>query len=263
VVDEQWLLSGKPCLIGAVHLMPLPGSPRWGGSMRQVEQRALEDAQAFAEGGADAILVENFGDVPFRKGRVEPWVVAAMTVVVRSLMSGVPVPLGVSVLRNDARAALGVCAATGATFVRVNVLCGAAVTDQGLLEGEADELMRARRVLCARVTVMADFRVKHAAPLVTRDVAHEVREFVDRGLADALVVTGRATGVPPNIKQVEEVAMAAGETPVLVGSGVNPQVLATVLPRIRGVIAATWVKADGRVDPDRVRRLARLLQGDC
>ncbi len=263
MADEQRLLSGRPCLIGAVHLMPLPGSPRWGGSMRQVEQRALEDAHAFVEGGADAILVENFGDVPFRKGRVEPWVVAAMTVVVRSLQSSVPAPLGVSVLRNDARAALGVCAATGATFVRVNVLCGAAVTDQGLLEGEADELMRARRVLSARVTVMADFRVKHAEQLVKRDVVHEVRELVERGLADALVVTGKATGVAPSIKEVEEVATAAGETPVLVGSGVDPRVLGAVLPHIRGVIAATWVKNEGRVDPRRVRRLARLLHEDC
>jgi hypothetical protein len=50
-------------------------------------------------------------------------------------------PVGVNVLRNDARAALGICAATGAKFVRVNVHSGVAATDQGWIEGRAHSLV--------------------------------------------------------------------------------------------------------------------------
>src|SRR5258706_9957350 len=52
-------------VIGMVHLRALPGSPRWGGRMDEVVRAALDDARALAEGGVDAILVENHGDVPF------------------------------------------------------------------------------------------------------------------------------------------------------------------------------------------------------
>ena len=52
-------------LIGVVHLKPMPGSPRWGGSMEEVCAAAVADAQAYEAGGADGIMIENFGDVPF------------------------------------------------------------------------------------------------------------------------------------------------------------------------------------------------------
>ena len=67
-------------IIGMVHLVPLPGSPRWGGSMARTVAAALADARALTEGGVDALLVENFGDAPFTAGRVEPATVAAMAV---------------------------------------------------------------------------------------------------------------------------------------------------------------------------------------
>ena len=55
--------------------------------------------------------------------------------------------MGINVLRNDAQAAMGIAAASGASFVRVNVLSGAMLTDQGLIEGQAAELLRLRRQL--------------------------------------------------------------------------------------------------------------------
>ena len=64
-------------LIGMVHLAPLPGSPRWDGSMERATTQALADARALATGGMDALLIENWGDAPFTAGRVEPATVAA------------------------------------------------------------------------------------------------------------------------------------------------------------------------------------------
>jgi membrane complex biogenesis BtpA family protein len=254
-------MQEKRCLIGVVHLLALPGSPRWTGSMRDVEERAIGDARAFEDGGADAVLVENFGDAPFHRGSVEPWVVASMADVVSKVRDRVALPVGVNVLRNDALASLGVCVATGASFLRVNVLCGAYVTDQGLVEGVAAELMRAREALGAQVRVLADVCVKHAAPLVLRDLSVETSELTGRGLADAVIVTGSATGAFPSCDDVNQVVASAGGVPVLVGSGVTPAALAPVLPGVRGAIVGTWVKQAGRVDAERVRTLVRALRG--
>ena len=63
-------------VIGMVHLRALPGSPRWDGDMAALVRAALDDARALAEGGADALLVENHGDVPFTARRVDAATVA-------------------------------------------------------------------------------------------------------------------------------------------------------------------------------------------
>ena len=73
--------------------------------------------------------------------------------------------VGVNVLRNDAATALGIAAATGARFVRINVHTGAMVTDQGVIEGRAAETLRERaRLGLDHVRVFADVHVKHATP---------------------------------------------------------------------------------------------------
>src|SRR5262245_15203239 len=69
-------------LIGMVHLAALPGSPRWAGNMARVLEAAVADARTWAEAGADALLVENHGDVPFAPDRVDSASVAGMAVAV-------------------------------------------------------------------------------------------------------------------------------------------------------------------------------------
>src|SRR5688500_2043902 len=102
---------GKPLLIGVVHLWPTPGAPRFSGDMEAVLERAAADARSLADGGCDALIVENFGDVPFFRGAVPPETTAAMALAIAAVRRSAPkLVLGVNVLRNDARAALGLCA---------------------------------------------------------------------------------------------------------------------------------------------------------
>ena len=122
-------------LIGVIHLPPLPGAPGWGGNMEAVEAWALADAQAYFSGGATAVLVENFGDHPFFPNQVPPETIAAMGRIATAIVQAIPLPVGINVLRNDGAAALAVAVASGAKFIRVNVLNGAMVTDQGLVQG--------------------------------------------------------------------------------------------------------------------------------
>ncbi|RME41749.1 MAG: phosphorybosylanthranilate isomerase, partial [Planctomycetota bacterium] len=187
--------------------------------MDEVLKRALADARTYARAGFHALIVENFGDVPFRRGPLDPGTVAAMAVAADAVKRETSLPVGVNALRNDAVSALGVAAAAGASFVRVNVHTGVYATDQGMIEGRADEALRYRRLLGARIAVLADVHVKHAVPVSEPDLARAARETAYRGLADGLIVTGPATGEPVDPKHLDRVREAVPDRPVFVGSG--------------------------------------------
>lgn len=258
-------LPGHPrLLVGMVHLLPLPGSPRWAGSVAEVAEHAVVDARTLFQSGFDACLVENFGDVPFPAGPADPATVAAMAAVVAEVRRAVTGPVGVNVLKNDARAALAVAAATGAAFVRVNVHVGAVVADQGLIQGDAHGTLRYRRLLGTDTRLFVDVGGKHAVPLAPVELAHVASDAAYRGLADALVVSGVATGHPTPLGDVETVRKVVPDRPILVGSGVTPETIRTLLSVADGAIVGTWLKKDGRVtnpvDAERARRLVAALR---
>jgi uncharacterized protein len=247
-------------VVGMVHLVPLPGSPRWAGSMRDVLAAALADARALIDGGVDALLVENFGDAPFTPGRVEPATVAAMSVVAAEVRREFPrMRLGLNVLKNDARAALGVAAAVGAEFIRVNVHAGAVLADQGVVQSDAYGTLRDRRLLGVDVAILADVGGKHAVPLAPVETEQMARDLVHRGLADALVVSGAATGQATPLGEVKRVRSAVPDVPLLIGSGVTAETAAELLSVADGLIVGTSVKRDGDVrqpvDRARVEKL--------
>jgi membrane complex biogenesis BtpA family protein len=252
-------------VIGMVHLRALPGSPRWDGDMAALVRAALGDARALAEGGADAVLVENHGDVPFTARRVDAATVAGMAVVIGELRREIALPIGVNVLKNDVRSALAVAAATGARFVRVNVHVGAVAADQGIIESEAHDTLRYRRLLGVDVAILADVQAKHGMPLAPVPLELEARDCFSRGLADALVVSGAATGEPTPMADLKRVRGAVPEAPLLVGSGTTPETVAELLSVADAVIVGTSVKRDGRlanpVDIERVRRLVAAARG--
>jgi membrane complex biogenesis BtpA family protein len=251
---------GRP-LIGMVHLLPLPGSPGWGGSMDEVVTRALDDLHALTEGGMDGVLVENYLDVPFFPGAVQSETVAALARVVDAVVSRSEVPVGVNVLRNDARSALGIAVACDASFIRVNVHTGIMWTDQGQIEGHAADTLRLRRALASDVAIFADVHVKHATPPPGQRLEAAAADAWYRGLADALVVSGGATGQATATEDVRRVRAGAPEAPVLVGSGVTPESVVTILDVADGAIVGTSLTREGRagtgIDVGRVRALVR------
>ena len=250
--------------IGVVHLRPLPGSPRWRGDVESVIDFAVKDARAYERGGADALFIENFGDVPFTKGCVTPETIAAMAAAGRAIRQAVKLPIGFNVLRNDARAALALCAVCGGAFIRVNVHTGAMLTDQGLIEGTAYETLRYRQRVCPQVQIFADVHVKHAVPLGNWTIEDAARDTVERGLADALIVSGAGTGLAADVADVERVRRTAAAVKILLGSGVTVANVRDFLPIADGFIVGSSLKLGGKlsnnVDPKRVAALARAIR---
>lgn len=263
-MDLKHLFQTENPILGVVHLLPLPTSARWGGNFRQVMDRAEQEATALAAGGIDGIIVENFFDAPFTKAQVDPATIAAMTLIMDRLAGLVAVPLGVNVLRNDAKSAMAIAACTGAKFIRVNVLTGVMATDQGVIEGNAHELLKYRRELDAEVAILADVLVKHAHPLSTPHLHAAIHDTVERGLADAVILSGWATGHPPKMEEIKEARDVAGNTPILIGSGATWENVGNLLQVADGAIVASSLKRQGMItepiDPLRVSQFMESAQ---
>jgi len=252
-------------LIGMLHLEPLPGTPRYGGDPGRIEQAVCRDAQALADGGVDGLLLENFGDAPFHPGRVPPEVISHMTGLADRVRGRFGhLPLGINVLRNDGCAALAIAHAVGARFIRVNILCGVRVTDQGILQGIAHDLLRQRARLGAQeIRIFADVDVKHSSVLGSVSIEQEVTDTLQRGLADAVIVSGPGTGRAVDPEQLSRIRRAADRSPLLVGSGVTAESAAPLASLADGLIVGTSIKRDGvtshPVDVGSVRALRSCL----
>ena len=256
---SEWDRVATP-IVGMLHAPPLPGAPRYDGDFSAVRGAILRDAETLVAGGVDGLMLENFGDAPFYPAAVPAETIAHLTALAADVRLMFKVPLGINVLRNDGRSALAIACAVGASFIRVNILCGARVADQGLIQGIAHDLLRDRARLGANgVRIFADVDVKHSAPLGLSSLSDDVHDLIERGGADAVIVSGAATGRDIDLDQFRIVRKAAGDTPVFLGSGVSIDSAARYIPAADGLIVGTSLKTDGRtnlpVDPERVRRL--------
>ncbi len=263
-MDLNQIFKTANPVIGVVHLLPLPTSPRWGGSLKAVIDRAEQEAVALASGGVDGIIIENFFDAPFPKASVDPAVVSAMSLVVERLMHLVTLPIGLNVLRNDAQSAMAIASCVQAQFIRVNVLTGVMATDQGLIEGQAHELLRYRRELGSDVKILADVLVKHARPLGSPNLTTAVQETIERGLADGIILSGWATGSPPSLEDLELASAAANGTPVFIGSGASWENIPQLIQAADGVIVSSSLKRRGQIeqpiDPIRVSQFVEAMR---
>ncbi len=254
-------------LIGTVHLAPLPGNRGSKHNPDTILEAALADAAAYVRGGVDGLIVENFGDAPFLPDRVEPHTVAYMTLIVRAIREHAAaqgVPVGVNVLRNDGLAALGIARAAGASFVRINVLTGVVATDQGIVEGRAHEVVRYRELIGGRMAILADIHVKHGRPLHSDDIAQAAHDTFHRGGADGLIVTGAASGAPPDSAELLAVKNVLPDAPLIAGSGLTPYNAPEIFALARAAIVGTWCK-EGReitapVDQARVEKLVAAIE---
>jgi hypothetical protein len=254
-MNLEALFGHSQPVIGMVHLDPLPGSPKFDGDRESILQNARADARALENGGVNALMVENFGDAPFYPDDVPKHVVASMTRAAAAVADESDLPLGINILRNDAMADLAVAQAVDADFMRVNVHTGARVADQGIIEGKAYETMRERDRLGVDVKVFADHDVKHSAPIASGDfTAESFADNIERGLADATVVSGMGTGHAVDQDELQTASDRREEfgldVPLFVGSGVTPDTVCEILEVADGVIVGTALKGgDSSGDP--------------
>jgi uncharacterized protein len=247
----------KP-VIAMAHLPALPGAPLYAAEegMRGVVDAVRRDLEILLDEGVDAVMFANENDRPYRLDATLADA-AAMARVVAQLAPD-DRPFGVDYLW-DARCALAVAAATGASFMR-EVMPGVFESDMGLWRPDPAALLRERRALGADdVAIFMNVVPEFASPLGSRGLGARARSAVVSTLADAILVSGPMAGSEPDVEAVREVAEAvAGAAPVILNTGAKATNIAAFLPLVDGVIVGSDLKVDGAtwnpVDRERVRR---------
>ncbi len=227
--------------------------------------------------------MENLGDNPYRKRVLDPLAILSMGIVVREVVRSTSLEVGVNMLRNSGREAYSIAVASGARFIRVNSLIETIVSDSGIIEPEAPRLSTIRRNYPG-VEVYADIAVKHSISLnyVLSIVESEaiirragtsgglqdylgeiVRDYIERGGADALIVTGLRTGEPPS-PDFLKIIKKNSPIPVFVGSGASPENIEELARYSDGVIVGSYIREGGKagkpLDPERARRFIEKIR---
>lgn len=267
-MTPSWWTGPARALLGMIHLDPLPGSPGSPGLDALIE-RALADARVLAEHGAAAALLENWKDQspgPF----VDAAAATALGAIARAVAQATRLPLGVNVLPNDYRAAFSL-AACGVRFVWLDVFVDRVVTDYAYspvppFEVEVDlNDLAAWRARCAPdVALFASVHPKHYRLLDPEDTLEAATERALAAGADAIVVTGAATGSAPDPARVARVAAAVGGRAwTVVGSGVNATNAPALAASADALIVGSSLKPDlsAPLEAARVAELAGVLAG--
>jgi len=256
-------------VIGMVHLPALPGTPHHRGTVGEIIASACREAEQLVAAGVDALLIENMHDRPYLRGAVGPEIVSVMTAAACTVRRSVSVPCGVQMLAAANEEALAVALGAGLDFIRAEGFVFAHVADEGLIEGCAGRLLRARKAWGAEsVQIFTDIKKKHSSHAITADVSLvETAHAAEFFCSDGVIITGTATGEPVDL---DELAAVAGSTdlPVLVGSGATLDNAAALFPHASALIVGSYFKATGRwdgpVDAGKVREFTahvRALRG--
>ena len=259
------LFSRSKPVVGVIHVGALPGTPRSSQTVSELIALARNEAGLYREAGVDGVMVENMHDVPYLRGEVGPEIVAAMTAIATEVKRECGLPVGVQLLAGANVEAMAVAHAADLDFIRAEGYAYAHVADEGLIQASAAELLRYRRMIAAtRVQVWTDVKKKHAAHAITADVSlGETAETVEFMGADCVIVTGSATGKPPNVADVRE-AKSHCRLPVFLGSGITENNVAGFYNDADGFIIGSAFKLDGlwsnTVDPARVASFLQALQ---
>lgn len=256
----QGLFSVERPIIGMVHLLALPGAPEYGGDVDEICQQALNDAQALAEGGVDALIVENFGDEPFVIGEPAAHDLALMAAITRDIQRLVTIPVGVNVQFNAWEAEIAIAYACRAEFIRVEVFVDYVVSAVGVVQPCAAQITRYRSALGGdSIQLWADVQTKYTRNIAPQPLAQSARD-AEAARADALIVTGAATGSATPLEAVAEVKQVTS-LPVLVGSGTTCDNVSAVLKVADGAIVGSTFKHDGIVqNPVSVERTREFMR---
>jgi membrane complex biogenesis BtpA family protein len=248
----------KP-IIGMIHLPALPGYAESTG-IERIVRSALADLQVLENERVDGALVENEFDRPHRI-LARPETVAAMTRVTREVVEHrQDVVVGCEILLNDPEASLAVAHLSGAKFIRTDYFVDRMTRPEyGEFAIDPEGLMRYRSAIGADdVLIMADIQVKYATMVEARPLSESAR-LACRHRADAVIVTGNASGDAPSVEHLRQAAegvRASGmDVPVLVGSGLTTANAEELLRECDGAIVGTSLMRNRSVDTESVRRL--------
>ena len=149
-------------------------------------------------------------------------------------------------------------------YIRAEGFVYAHVADEGLIESQAGDLLRYRKQIDSEsIAVFTDIKKKHSSHAITSDVSLlDTAKAAQFFLSDGVVVTGSHTGVSASVEELETLNTTL-DFPVLVGSGITIDNVATYLPLCNAMIVGSHFKEGGHweneLSYDRVAKFMELV----
>jgi membrane complex biogenesis BtpA family protein len=255
-----------PKFLGAmIAVMPLPGSPRYGGDDDLIVAQALSDLGHYTIAAVDAIVLENSHDLPYIKPPLNEPAVALMKRIAREMRTRFEGPIGIQMLEAANETALEIAHQADLDFVRVEGYVFAHVGGAGIIEGCAGTLLRKRKELgCEHIKVFADVKKKHCSHALTADLGvADVIKQAQFFLTDGVIITGARTTEPPSIIELRQ-ARKAARVPVVIGSGMTAENIKLYYPRADGFIVGSTFRKNGdflgTLDPKRLAAFVHVFR---
>lgn len=230
----------KNIIIGTIHFPPLLGYKEFPGFDIALEN-ALTDLKAYENGGVDGIIFENNYDFP-HKEFVDHSIAASMLYLGEKIRLATTLPVGISVLWNDYKTALSIAKIINLQFIRTPVFVDIVETQYGEIKGEPQKIKTYQKKIGAEdIILLTDIHVKHAKLLSQNNLEESAKLAVEAG-SDALIVTGKWTGDPPDLNELKSLRKAVDSFPILIGSGVSKDNIRDLFTLADGCIVSTSLK---------------------
>jgi membrane complex biogenesis BtpA family protein len=187
------VLGKRKCVLGMVHLQPLPGTPfHVPGSLPAILAQAVESARSLEQGGADGCLVQTVDRVYPRGEERDPARIAALALIVNAVAAatGEDFQVGVQMMSNALTASLAIAKVAGGSFIRATALVGATLGPSGVIQADPLEVMAYRREIDATsLRVIAEVDTMHFSWLGGAKPTADVAAAAARAGADAVAVS--------------------------------------------------------------------------
>ena len=229
-----------------VHLKPLPGTPLYDNNWQEVIKIAIDEANILQNEGFNAIIIENMHDVPYLNRNVGPEIISAFATIGTILKNQIKIPIGIQILAGANKEALAVAKTANLDFIRAEGFVFSHVADEGIMNSDAGELLRYRKMIDANnVKIYTDIKKKHSSHSITKDVSiSEMVKAAEFFLSDGIIITGKSTGEPADVKELKQVKKTT-DLPVFIGSGITEENLSEFWDYADGFIVGSYIKEFG------------------
>jgi len=241
-----------------IAIKPLPGSPKYGGSVNEIVDMALKDLEQYKLNDVDVIVLENDNDVPYIKPPLAEETLLAIEEVSKAVRKKFNKPIGLQILEGASIESLHIAQKCDLDFIRVESYVFAHVGSAGIIEACAGKLLRERKKLnCEHIKVFADVKKKHCSHSLTSDldITDEIKQ-AEFCLVDGIMVTGKFSGEKPNAEDLIK-AKSVTKLPVMIGSGMDKENIKDFIKLADGFIVGTTFRVNsnffGEIDPKRLK----------
>jgi hypothetical protein len=258
------LFGLKKPVIAMIHTDALPDTPKYGGSVKAIINKALEESEIYRSCGLQCLMIENMHDVPYLNRNAGAEVTSLMSIILYEIKKQLTIPVGIQILAGANKEALAAAHSANADFIRAEGFVFAHIADEGTMNSDAGELLRYRKQIGAEnILIFTDIKKKHSSHSITSDIdIVETAKAAEFFLSDGVIITGSSTGKEPSPEEAENVKRNVN-IPVIAGSGITPANISLFYNSCDGFIIGSYFKKDGKwnnpLDEERIKTLMKKL----